>query len=66
MRLVGDPDTVTPKKVHWTRARRFAGKDFAFTPTIIRSAQNDLTKFKIRDFLGWRVGEQGQVQLLVA
>ena len=66
VRLVGDPDSVAPKKVHWTRARRFTGKDFTLTPKLIRSAQNDLAKFKIRDFLGWRVSDQGNVQLLVA
>lgn len=46
--------------------RRFAGKDFDVTPKIIRSAHHDWGKFKIRDFLGWRVEDEGEVQLLVA
>ena len=33
---------------------------------MIKSAQHDMTKFKIRDFVAWRVGPKGQVQLLVA
>ena len=66
VRLLGDPDTIAPKPVHWTRARRFAGKDFTTTPALIRSAQHDLAKFKIREFAGWRVGNNGEVELLVA
>ena len=61
VRLLGDPDTVTPKPVHWTRARRFAGKEFTTSPRLIRSAQHDLGKFRLRDFLAWRVGEGGKV-----
>ena len=51
--------------MHWTRVRRFAGKEFHLTPDVIRSAQHDLGKFKIRDFAGWRVGDDGKVELLV-
>ena len=65
VRLIGDPDSVKPKEVHWTRCRRFAGKEFNLTPRIIRSAQNDLAKFRIKDLAAWRVGDNGKVQILV-
>ena len=54
VRILDDPDTIAPKPVHWTRAQRFAGKDFTSPPELIRSSQHDLItgKFKIRDFLG--------------
>lgn len=58
VRLVGDNEDEPPKPVHWTRVRRFAGKEFHATPKIIRSAHHDWGKFKIRDFLGWRVGDE--------
>ena len=54
------------QSTNWTRARRFAGKEFTAPPHLIRSAQHDLAKFKIRDFLGWRVGDNGSLELLVA
>ena len=66
LRLLGDPDTVEPKAVHWTRCKRFAGKEFCATPEIIKSAQHDLAKFRIRSFEAWRVGPKGEVQLLVS
>ena len=66
LRLLGDPDTVKPKAVHWSRCKRFAGKDFFATPQIIKSAQHDLARFRIREFVARRVGPQGSVQLLVA
>ena len=66
LRLLGDPETVKAKPVHWTRCKRFAGKEFDATPRMIKSAQHDLAKFKIRDFVAWRVGPKGSVQLLVA
>ena len=66
VRLLGDPETVPPKPVHWTRARRFAGKEFTASPRLIRLAQHDLGKFRLRDFLAWRVGDTGKVQLLAA
>ena len=66
VRLLGDPDTVEPKAVHWTRVRRFAGKEYTATPALIKSAQHDFAKFKIEDFVAWRVGPKGEVQLLVS
>ena len=66
LRLLGYPDTVKPKAVHWTRCRRFAGKDFHATPALVKSAQHDFGKFRIRDFLAWRMGEGGTVEMLVA
>ena len=54
-----------PKEVHWSRVRRFSGPDLPKTPDLVRLAQHDLGKFKIREFQAWRVGDQGQVQLLV-
>ena len=66
VRLLGDPDTVPPKPVHWTRARRFAGKEFTASPRLIRTAQHDLGKFRLRDFLAWRVGEDDKIELLAA
>ena len=66
VRLLGDHDTVTPKPVHWTRARRFAGKEFTASPRLIRTAQHDLGKFRLRDFLAWRVGEGSKIELLAA
>ena len=66
MRLLGDPDTVPPKPVHWTRVRRFSGKEFTASPRLVRLAQHDLGKFRLRDFLAWRVGEEGKVELLAA
>ena len=66
LRLLGDPEGIKPKAVHWTRCRRFAGKEFHASPRMIKSAQHDMAKFKIRDFVAWRVGPKGQVQLLVA
>ena len=61
LRLLGDPTTVKAKPVHWTRVKRFADKEFTVTPRMIKSAQHDLTKFKIRDFVVWRVGPKVQV-----
>ena len=66
VRLLGDPDTIEPKGVHWTRCRRFAGKEYTATPAMIKSAQHDFAKFKIQDFVAWRVGPKGEVQLLVS
>ena len=66
VRLLGDDPTEAAKPVHWTRVKRFAGKDFHAPPRMVRSAHHDWGKFKIRDFLGWRVGDKGEVQLLVA
>ena len=53
VRLLGDPLTIKPKPVHWTRAKRFTGKEFAANPRLVKSAQHDLSKFKIRDFVTW-------------
>ena len=64
LRLLDDPDTIKPKPVHWTRCQRFAGKDFFASPRMIKSAQHDLTKFKIHNFVAWRAGPKGTVQLL--
>ena len=66
VRLLGDPDAIKPKAVHWTRCKRFADKEFFATPNMIKSAQHDMGKFKIRDFVAWRVGPDGTIQLLVA
>ena len=33
---------------------------------MIKSDQHDFAKFKIEDFVAWRVGPQGEVQLLVS
>ena len=66
VRLLGDPPSVKPVAVHWTRLKRFAGKEFARTPQLIKSAQHDFGKFKIDEFVGWRVGPAGAVQLLVS
>ena len=66
VRLLGDPDTVKPVAVHWTRVKRFAGKEFSRTPQLTKSAQHDFGKFKIEEFTGWRVGPDGTVQLLVS
>ena len=38
LRLLGDPATIKPKPVHWTRCTRFAGKNFHAPPRIVRSA----------------------------
>ena len=51
LRLLGDPATIKPKPVHWTRCKRFAGKEFHATPQMIKSAQHDMAKFKIRDLV---------------
>lgn len=66
VRLLGDPPSVKPVAVHWTRVKRFAGKEFTRTPQLIKSAQHDFAKFKINEFVGWRVGPAGTVQLLVS
>ena len=66
VRLLGDPDSVKPVGVHWTRCKRFAGKEFARTPQLVKSAQHDFAKFKIESLEGWRVGPAGTVQLLVS
>ena len=66
VRLLGDPDTVKPVAVHWTRVKRFAGKDYTRTPQLLKSAQHDFAKFKIEKFVAWRVGPAGEVQLLVS
>ena len=52
VRLLGDPDTVKPVGVHWTRCKRFAVKEFTRTPQLIKSAQHDFAKFKIQSFEG--------------
>ena len=66
LRLLGDPETIEPKAVHWSRCKRFAGKEFVVTPAIVKSAQHDFGKFKIKDFVAWRVGPEGNVQLRTA
>ena len=66
VRLLGDPEQVKPVPVHWTRCKRFAGKEFARTPQLVKSAQHDFAKFKIEDFVAWRVGPAGNVQFLVS
>ena len=45
---------------------RFAGKDFFASPRMVKSAQHDTGKFKIADFVAWRVGPAGTVQFLVS
>ena len=50
VRLLGNPDTVAPKPVHWTRDRRFVDKEFTASPRLIRLTQHDLGKFRLRDF----------------
>ena len=62
---MGDPDNVAPKAVHWTKCKRFAGKEFFAAPRVVKSAQHDLGKFRIKEFAAWRVGPAGTVQLLV-
>ena len=66
LRLLGDPAASKPKPVHWTRVMRFAGKDFFASPRMIKFAQHDTGKFKITDFVAWRVGTAGTVQFLVS
>ena len=66
VRMVGYDESVETKEVHWSRCRRFTGKDFLLTPAIIQSAQHDFGKFRIREFQGWRVGDTGEVEILVA
>ena len=61
VRLLGDPATVKPVAVHWTRCKRFAGKEFTRTPQLVKSTQHDSEKFKITEFVGWRVGPAGTV-----
>ena len=51
VRLLGDPPSVKPVAVHWTRLKRFAGKEFVRTPQLIKSAQHDFGKFKIDEFV---------------
>ena len=65
LRLLGDPTTLKAKPVNWTRCKRFAGKEFHATSRMIKSAQHNLTKFKIQDFMAWRVGPNGTVQFLI-
>ena len=66
VRLLGDPPSVKPVTVHWTRLKRFAGKEFTRTPQLLKSAQHDFAKFKIEEFVAWRIGPAGNVQLLVS
>ena len=67
LRLLGDPASDKPKPVYWTRYMRFAGKDFFVSPHMVKSAQHDTGKFKIEDFVTWRVGPAGTgVQLLIS
>ena len=65
MRLLVDPDTIEFKAGHWTRCRRFAGKEHTVTPALIKSAHHDFTKFKIEDFVGAQTGK-GEMQLLAS
>ena len=53
LRLLDDPANIKPKAVHWTRYKRFVGKEFFTSPHMIKSAQHDMGKFKIRDFVAW-------------
>ena len=39
----------------WTRLKRFAVKEFTITPQLVKSAQHDFVKFKIHEFVAWRV-----------
>ena len=64
VRLIGRPDK-KPKKVHWSRMKRFAGADFDITERLIRTAVNDCQKFDVQEFMEWRANDNGAIQLRV-
>ena len=53
------------KNVHWSRMKRFAGADFNISERLVRTAINDCQKFDVEKFIGWRAGDDGEIQLRV-
>ena len=51
--------------MHWQKMRRLAGPRLTQTNELIESAQHDLQKFKVEQFLDWAVNTDGEVDVLV-
>ena len=64
VRLIGRPDK-NPKPVHWSRIKRFADSTFPVDEKLVRTAVNDCQKFEVDSFEGWRVDDDGGIQLQV-
>ena len=45
--------------------KRFAGAGFKVSERLVRTAVNDCQKFEIDEFVGWRLQDDGTVQLKV-
>ena len=64
VRLLGRPDK-HPKPVHWTRMKRFADAGFDISEQLVRTAVNDCQKFDVQEFVAWREGDDGTIELKV-
>ena len=64
VRLLGRPDK-QPKPVHWSRMKRFADAGFDISERLVRTAVNDCQKFDVQEFVAWREGDDGSIQLKV-
>ena len=62
VRLLGDAKEAN---VYWQKMRRLAGPRLTQTKELIESAQHDLQKFKVEQFLDWAVNTDGEVDVLV-
>ena len=62
--LLGSP-AGTEKPVHWTRMKRFGGRELGEQANLVAGAQHDQQKFYIEDFEDWRRKGDGDIELLV-
>ena len=53
------------KLVHWSRMKRFAGNGFDPDERLVRTAQNDCQVFQVDGIDGWRVSDEGDIELWV-
>ena len=64
VRLIERTDK-NPKKVHGSRMKMFGNITFDVTEKLVRTAVNDCQKFDVSNFQGWRLNDEGEVQLKV-
>ena len=60
LRLLGD---VRESNVHWRKMRRLTVPGLAVTKELVESAQHDVQKFKVDEFLDWAVNTDGEVDI---
>ena len=66
VRLLGRPNNKKVKALHWSRMKRFVDKTFPVTEREAdTNGTNDCQNFDVDSFQGWRVDDDGDVQLKV-